>query len=472
MRRSRFDRSWTVSIWFVAVAVAVAIPAAAQEDERPRGSLATPRTEQDLGRRVAAQAAAQLGLVEDPDVVAYVEAIGKRLARHAPGYRYGYEFRIVDQGAPNAFALPGGFVFISRGLMVLSNSETELANVIGHEIAHAALRHSAAKQGVGGVGFVRALQQPFLAAYGRDLETSADRVGQGLAAVAGYDPVGMGVFLGGLDQLERFRRGRSRIPGFLDTHPTSASRSNEAHARAGLIAWEPVPEISPGRAGYYEKVDGLIVGDPAAQGVFDGPRFLHADLAFTIRFPDGWRTQNSPRAVGALSPRRDAWVSLETAGRGDPLDVVDEWIQQQGDQIRDLHLEPLRLLGRDAVRVVGRAQGLAFRATFVSFRGAVYRITGASSNMSKNEAFLHQVTRSFRPMTRELLARVTERKVRIVEANAGETFPTLVERTGTVWAPAEAAVYNGRKLDHVLEAGEPVKIAIEVPYTPQAAASR
>ena len=455
------------------VVVLVGPPLAAREEEGPRGSLATPQTEGDLGRRAAAQAAAQLGLVEDPEVVAYVRAIGKRLARHAPGYRYGYEFQIVDQGAPNAFAIPGGFIFVSRGLLVLSNSEAELANVIGHEIAHAALRHSAAQQRIGGTGFLRALQQPFLAAYGRDLERSADRVGQGLAALAGYDPTGMGEFLGGLDQLERFRRGRSRIPSFRDTHPTSGSRSNEAHARAGLISWKPKPEIVEGRAGYYEQIDGLVIGDPAEQGVFDGPRFLHADLAFTIRFPDDWRTQNSPRAVGAFSPRRDAWVSLEmAAGQGHPRDVAEAWIEQQEDEIRNVRLEPVRLLGRDAVRVVGRAGGLSFMATFVDWRGTVYRITGASGNMRRHEPLLLQVARSFRPMTRELLAKVTERKLRVVEARTGETFAALVERTGTVWAPAEAAVYNARKLDYVLSAGEPVKIAVEVPYVPKPAAAR
>ena len=458
-------------LFWVAV---VSVPGAAQQDDAPRGSLATPRTEQDLGRRAAAEAAAQLGLVEDPELVAYVEAIGKRLARHAPGYRYGYQFRIVDQGAPNAFAIPGGFIFISRGLLVLSNSEAELANVIGHEIAHAALRHAAAQQRVGGTGFLRALQQPFLAAYGRDLERSADRVGQGLAAVAGYDPAGMGEFLGGLDQIERFRRGRSRLPSFRDSHPTSASRSNEAHARAGLISWEPMPEIAPGRAGYYERVEGLTIGDPAEQGVFDGPRFMHADLAFTIRFPDHWITRNSPRAVGALSPRRDAWVSLEmAAGQGHPRDVADAWVEEQEGEIRNVRLEPVRLLGRDAARVVGRAPGgLSFMATFVTWRGTVYRIIGASGNMSRHEPLLLQTTRSFRPMTRELLAKVTERKLRVVEARAGETFPELVERTGTAWPPAAAAVYNARKLDYALSAGEPVKIAVEVPYVPKTAAAR
>ncbi len=196
---------------------------------------------------------------------------------------------------------------------------------------------------------------------------------------------------------------------------------------------------------------------------------MHADLAFTIRFPDDWLTRNSPRAVGAISPRRDAWVSLEMAGPGDPRDVADAWIEQQEGEIRDLRRQPIRLLGRDAARVSGRSGGLSFMTTFVTWRGTVYRITAASGNMGRHRPLLLQVTRSFRPMTRELLARVTERKVRVAEALGGETFPALVERTGTVWAPAEVAVYNGRKLDYVLSAGEPVKIAIQVPYIPDTA---
>lgn len=446
------------------------ILAAAVAQAEPRGGLGSPQQESDLGRRAALQAAAQMGIVEKPGIEEFIQAIGRRLARHAPGYRYGYEFHVVDQGAPNAFALPGGFVFVSRGSLILANSEAEIANIVGHEIGHAALRHASAQYQVVDQGILRNFKQPYLAAYGRDLERSADRVGQGLAAVAGYDPAGLGEFLRGLNRLERFRRGRSRIPGFMDTHPSSQSRAIDANGRAGLIAWEPVPPIVGSRGAYLEKIEGLVVGDAAAQGVFVGNRFMHADLAFTFRFPDGWTQQNSPRAVGALSPRRDAWVALEFAGEGtDPQVAADVWIEEQ-EGVRIEREEWIKLIGREAYRVRGRAPtGMSFIVTFLPHRGSVYRITAAAGNLGRYEPQFLQVARSFRPMTRELLSQVKERRLRIVRARPAETFSELVERTGSAWSAAEAAVFNGRMLDALLEAGEPIKIAVEVAYQPRIA---
>lgn len=435
-----------------------------EEEEKPKGSLASARTEKELGQHEADRVAAELGLVEDPKLARYVSEIGARLVPHAPGYRYGYEFKVVEQGAPNAFALPGGFVFVSRGLLVLSNSETELANVIGHEIAHAGLRHSAAQQRVAGTGLLRSFKQPFLAAYGRDLERTADRVGQRLAAEAGYDPAGLGEFLGGLDQLERFERGRSRIPSFYDTHPTSASRSNDSHVRAGLLEWQAEPGIALGRSDYLARIEGLVVGEAAEQGVFDGQRFLHPDLDFTLRFPDDWTTRNSPRSVGAVAPRRDAWVALEFSGDGSAREAADRWLASE-EGLSRIATEEIRMLGRDVVRVSGHAPGgLRFMATFIPWHGSIYRVTGASKQMSRDRAILVQTTRSFRPMTRELRDRVTERRLRIVTTYDGETYPDLVYRTESVWPAPEAAVYNGHKLDRLFAEGERIKIAVEIPY--------
>ena len=113
---------------------------------RPEFVLLSIAQEEELGRQAAKQFAEQLGLVEDPDLVAYVEAIGNRLARHSPRQDVSYRFQIADQEAPNAFALPGGWIYISRGALAISNSEAELAGVIGHEIGHVAARHSVQQQ--------------------------------------------------------------------------------------------------------------------------------------------------------------------------------------------------------------------------------------------------------------------------------------------------------------------------------------
>jgi predicted Zn-dependent protease len=108
--------------------------------------LDTEAADRRVGEQASLQVGGQMGIVDDPELAAYVSAVGKRLARHAPRGRFQYQFKVVDQDAPNAFALPGGFIYVSRGLLVLSNSEDELAGVLGHEIIHVAARHAAARQ--------------------------------------------------------------------------------------------------------------------------------------------------------------------------------------------------------------------------------------------------------------------------------------------------------------------------------------
>ena len=304
------------------VALAAACGTSARRPAPKRPAEIVLRSESDdrrAGQDAAKEVEAELGLVEDPALVAYVNQIGQRLAHFAPPRDFDYRFHIVDQEAPNAFALPGGQIYVSRGLLVLANSENELANVIGHEIVHAALRHASARQAVveSIPGLFRFSAAGTIASYSRNQEREADREGQRLAGRAGYDPQGMATFLKDLDYSERLHFGASRLPSFFDTHPTTGERTAEASARAQAISWQARPAIAVEAAGYLSRIDGLAVGTRASEGVFQKGRFLHSELDLTLRFPEGWETQNTRRAVGALSPRRDAQVFLEMQGKGE-----------------------------------------------------------------------------------------------------------------------------------------------------------
>ena len=191
-----------------------------------RGKRTILLTESDdarVGKEASGAIAAQMGLYNDPELEAYLSDIGHELLRGVPRRGFQYQFKIVDQFEPNAFALPGGYIFISRGLLALIHSEDELANVIGHEITHSARRHAAMRQALVGQGplampWIRAAN---MATYGRDMERDADRGGQILAAAAGYDPMGMSTFMSSLDQMERLRVGHVRQTTFFDSHPGS-----------------------------------------------------------------------------------------------------------------------------------------------------------------------------------------------------------------------------------------------------------
>jgi predicted Zn-dependent protease len=439
---------------------------------RSEPDLSIPQADREVGSEEAEAVAAEIGLVEAPDLLAYVDAVGQRLAQHAPGYRFDYRFQILDDETPNAFALPGGYIFVSRGILALSNSEAELAGVLAHEIAHVASRHAAARQqvSVGGPGLLQIAQLPFLAAYSRDLERTADRAGQGLAAVAGYDPVGISDLLRNLGALERLRTGAPRIPSFLDTHPGTGERVADTATRAQAAAWTARPGVSRDRDDHLRRLDGLVVGPSAAQGVFEGARFLHAELAFTLRFPDGWELRNTPRAVGAISPDHQAQIFLEAGKPGsDPQRAAVHWAREaQSEGLRLYESAPVRIAGRDAYRLAGGVAGggLAVTATFLPWRGRVYQLVGVSRSLDRHEAVFVNVARSFRAMTPELLARMHETRLRVVQAEAEEGLAELGRRTDNAWPLATTAALNGLLVNHRFAGGEAVKVGRQEPYRP------
>jgi predicted Zn-dependent protease len=441
-----------------------------------RTVLSTVHVDEKVGEKVSDEVAAEIGIVHDPELDAYLEAVGRRLTRHAPGYRFTYTFAVIDQDTPNAFALPGGYVFVSRGLLALANSEDELANVLAHEIIHVARRHAAARQlSLRDVpGFFQWLQVRDIASYSRRQEAEADRLGQGLAALAGYDPAAMATFLRSLDFTERLHFGSPRIPSFLDTHPATSGRNAAAAERAHRIAWQRREGISPERDDYLARIEGIVVGSSAAEGVFRGSRFLHPDLGFTLRFPEGWETRNTRRAVGATSPGRDAQVFLEHAGEGsDPEKEARRQLEElEGQGLRVETMERVKLAGGPAVRVTGRSRRLGGShvvVTWIAQRGSVYRLTGVSSGPgSSDEALFLNVARSFRPLSRELLAEVSETRLRIAAARPGESVGELTRRTGNAWDVQRTAVMNEIFATEPLESGQSIKIAIREPYRPLA----
>ena len=436
------------------------------------------RTEADdrrVGEDAAKEVEAELGLVTQPELVGYVNRIGERLLRFAPQRDFSYRFYIVDQEAPNAFALPGGQIYVSRGLLLLANSEDELANVIGHEIVHAALRHASARQSV-----VRSIPGLFqfsaagmIASYSRNQEREADREGQILAGRAGYDPGGMATFLKGLDYTERLRFGASRLPGFFDTHPTTGDRTAEATARARAIGWQAQPPIAGDSAGYLARIDGLAVGTRASEGVFQKDRFLHSELDLALRFPEGWETHNTRRAVGAVSPKRDAQVFLEVQGKGeDPIAAEQDYLAS--DEATGLRLEgppqPIRLGAIEAARGVGGAQTPAgpVRAhiTLIAYQGTIYRLIGLSVSPSsaRYAGVFVSVARSFRPLTPRERESIRETRLRIVPARAGESLREISNRTGNRWNVQETAVMNDLFADAPLREAQLVKVAVSERY--------
>jgi predicted Zn-dependent protease len=441
--------------------------------KKKRTILLTEYDDARVGAEASRDVEAEIGILDDPDLDALVSQIGKKLLRGVPRRSFHYQFAIVDQFEPNAFALPGGYIFISRGLLALANSEDELANVIGHEIVHAARRHSSARQEVerGGnplsMPWVRAAN---LAAYGRDMERTADRGGQMLAAAAGYDPMGMSTFLGNLGQMERLRIGHTRMPSFFDTHPGSRGRAAANAARAHEIRWKRDPALGETHLSYLRRIEGLPLGERPEAGVFEGNIFLHPDLDFQLIFPAGWQTSNTNRAVGAGSPRGEAVVFLTAdLPEGEPREVAEAFAEKTKEEF---HVEvkqsrPIKIGELDAWRMRLEGGRMVANVTFIPYRGVTWRITGFSrSDVAKRylPQFLN-TARSFRPLTEEQRRSIEMTRLSLVEARAGEDLVALSSRTDNSWDTSRTAVLNGVFANHRYEGGELVKIARVEPYS-------
>ncbi|NNL86692.1 MAG: hypothetical protein HKP27_13615, partial [Myxococcales bacterium] len=268
--------------------------------------------------------------------------------------------------------------------------------------------------------------------------------------------------------------GRSRLPTFFDTHPTTPSRSAAASSYAQTLDWQRRPDADATPDVFLERLDGLIVGENPAGGVFIEERFFHADLDFSLHFPKGWELRNTQQFVGAqASDGRSSFV-LEFDSEGDDPEVAaNNYVLGDGLRLGFHAIEgkPIRLGRLSAFRLEGKAvtgQGQAMHAeiTFVSHDGKVFRMIGAtpSTAFSKYQGSFRSAARTFRPLTAEDRLRISGNRLRLVRALEGENLFELSERSGNVWPIQKTAVMNNLFTEAVLSEGQLIKIAKPEPY--------
>ncbi len=465
---------------------------------RPEVVLVSAEKEAELGAEAAKQVEAEMGFVSDAGLNAYVRSVGGRVAAYAPREGLTWKFAIVDMDEPNAFALPGGWVYVSRGILELANSEDELANVIAHEVVHVAARHHAERHArATGVGILALpgllvgsiipglagdlVKAPFaaagagaLAGYSRDQEREADQLGQQIAAQAGYDPGALAHFLESLTKATDLRVDTPRrAPSWLDTHPSTAGRASATAKNARKLTFTPADPIASGPDGFLRRIEGVLVGANPAEGIFEGQRFLHPDLRLTLVFPDGWATVNSRSAVGATSKGRDAQVVLRHAGEGrDPREAAGAFFAEASQKMRvDVaRLDSLEVNGLAAVRgqaVVGaRGQSASLDLTWVALDGSIYQIAGvvAKAYTDQHRKTFGAVVESFRRLTPAERSGIMETRLRLREARSDEDPESFGSRTGSAWTPEETAVFNALPLGATLPEGRLLKVALREPY--------
>ncbi len=439
----------------------------------------------------------EIGIYRTPVTSDYVEAIGSRLEGNLEDNPFTFKFNIVDQFEPNAFAAPGGWVYVSRGLLVLANSEDELAGVIGHEITHITRRHSATRQRRGVLGGIlqipgaivgavvdedlgqllnaplNTISQISLASYSRGQENEADRLGMRLAGRSGYDPNALANILTHLEADVEMLTGKTHKSSFFDSHPTTPDRVADINEEAAEIEWTAQAPIAADQRDFLRRLDGLWYDQNPAQGVFKGDQFYQADLGFTITFPAGWTKLNTPSYVGAYAEEEKAVALIGVAGDEDPSTYGARFVARLREEHR---AEPLESRAVDSDEWTGYYVSLEEGAPrggersylhylWARMEGVTYQLMGAGAERYREA--LRAAATSMRPLTAGDWESIAALRVRVFEARDGESLAQLGERTGNRWTPEYTALINDLTVNQPMAAGTLVKIARREQYRPR-----
>lgn len=426
----------------------------------------------------------EFGAYEDAAVSSYVDTLGRELATKVERRDLPFRFTVLDSPVVNAFALPGGPVFVTRGLLAHANDQAELAGVVGHEIGHVEARHSAEQLSRGqllglGIG-VAAIARPELQRFGqligasaqllmlrysRDAEREADMLGVRYMARAGYDPMGMPRFMRVLDRLSA-DSGRA-LPGWLATHPDPGER---VQTTTRLAKESPVQNPRTLRENHLRAVDGIVFGDDPRQGFQRGATFHHPGLKFRFDLPAGWKSINTQSAVAAVDNDRQPTAQVvmkivpKDAGGDLPPDAYAQRLASKNPTAKfagsaaPVNGKPA-WVGRVAVTdETGATQTLS--AAWISHGGALYQFLGAVADAGgSGPGQIEKTLRSFRDESDAAVLNVKPVVVKLLRNDRATTYSAFCAARSNLGAPCGevARINHGTEAD-ALEAGATVKV--------------
>ena len=447
-------------------------------------SLVSPEQELRIGSEGYQAVVAEYGLYGDPALQAYVTEVGQKVAHasHQPGLAW--RFAVLDDPTVNAFAMPGGYIYITRGILAHLNSEAQLAGVLGHEIGHVTHRHTAERitqQQLYGLGLGLAstvsetvrrygdLAQQGLGLlflkYSRDDERQADELGVGYATAAGYDPREIPSTYAMLKRVSE--QAGQRLPGFLSTHPDPGDREVTTAALAKQAVQGRTGLVVNGR-GYVQRLDGVVFGSDPRQGYFAGDVYIHPGLRFQLSFPSGWTHQDTRTSVAAQEPGRQAVMQLSLADAGALSPAA--FVQQSSGRgtFTDVSGQPERIGGFAAW--VGRvslpqSQGAAVVATAAYIRRAdtlMVQVLGRSQQPGDaDDAKMRASLRSFQALTDPARLDPRPDRVKVERIPATATLEATLRRLGAAENLFQTdALLNDLATDQTVMAGTLLKLVV------------
>src|SRR3989338_3600082 len=433
-----------------------------------------------VGRQADEQIKKQYRVYESKAVQDYVNGVGQRIAKqsHRPGLHY--RFTVLDTPEINAFALPGGYVYITRGIMAYLGSEAELAAVVGHEIGHVTARHGVRQQSaaqaanigltiasifvpevgsMGGQNLANLVGGALLSGYGREQELEADRLGAQYLARADYDPQAIISVLRVLKNQElkdielAKQEGREprRYSGLFSTHPDNDTRLKQVVGEADKLA--PAAPFE-GRSEFLAAPDGLVFNDNSEQGVVRNNRFYHGELGIALQFPEAWQVHNLPDALVAVSPGGEAMLQMkmDQKPRGTPVEYARRMVGSSAN-VQRLDLDGLSAATFELPNTMG---GVVYQNKYAYILQAQSK---ASGGLKAHRKDILETVRSFHALTAEERKLVRPLGIRVITARQGDTYAGLAQNS-PLGKSAESylRLINAQYPDGEPHAGQRIKI--------------
>jgi predicted Zn-dependent protease len=428
----------------------------------------------------------EMGVYNDPALQEYVTAIGMKMAKISERPNLPWRFTVVDVPAVNAFAIPGGGIYVTRGIMPFLDTEAELAGVLGHEIGHVTARHSAqqyTRQISGQVGLValgifvpaarpigeltgQALGVLFLK-YGRDDELQADGLGARYESTLGWDPAAVPGFLSTLGRLDEAAGDRRGVPNWLSTHPDPLSRVKDIQPTVAELKAKGA-SFATNRDALWQRIDGIVYGDSPEQGMVRGSAFVHPVMRFRIDFPDKWEVSNSPQQVVAKAPGADVFMVLQGVQKPQGRNIQEIALNDMSNAgFRSVNGARTTINGLEAFVGVyqGQMEGLGAvtaRIGHIMRDRDVFLIAGivAPNAFQQSDAAFTASIRSFRPLSAAEAEDIRPDRVDLYVVREGDTWQSIAERSGGAIKPATLAVMNNATPATQPKPGTRIKIVV------------
>jgi predicted Zn-dependent protease len=426
--------------------------------------------------------AAYGGAYEDPKLQPKLNEIVSRLtaaSERQPADLH-YKVTILNSPAVNAFALPNGQLYVTRGLLALANDSAEVASVMSHEMAHIIARHAKSREeqaaktemiGEASAGspqggtMALARSKIALASFSRSQEIDADTIGVGIAARAGFDPYGASRLLTSMGRNADLRAaGRdTRSLDFMSSHPATPERVTNAINIARNAAGAGAKGRNRDRAAYLQNVAGMKYGDDTDEGFVRGRQFIHPKLGFTFMAPEGFILDNTAEAVLGSNESAGQVLRLDVVKVPDDKSLIEYLNSGWIENIKDGSVEELRVNGNPAATAIASGDPWSFRLYVVKLDNEVYRFIFGTKNRTTDDgdkAFREAIQTFRRLSVREKTARPLHLKV--VPVQPGDTIESLA--AGMIFADRQIdrfLVLNGLERNAELKPGDSVKIVVE-----------